>query len=285
MHVNVNGTRLWFDVEGPALVPDGREMRERPTVVLLHGGPGSFDHSYLKPDFTRLSQEAQVVYVDLRGHGRSEWGDPEAWSFEVCADDVRAFCDSLGIVRPIVYGHSLGGMVAMLYAARHAGHAGGVILDSTTARWDMGRMVATFRRLGGDELAETIARVYGGDASQVTPEQWAACWARFGHWVPGAEEKARIVVNAALNPPGLKLLTRFNALDQLGKIDCPTLVCVGAIDPATPLAGAREIFDALPSGMARLGVIENAGHFPWRDNPEQYWALLSEFVSTACLTG
>lgn len=283
MHVNVNGMRLWFDVEGPALVPDGREMRERPTVVLLHGGPGSFDHSYLKPDFTRLSREAQVVYLDLRGHGRSEWGDPDAWSFEACADDVRAFCDALGIARPIVYGHSLGGMVAMLYGARHPGHAGGLILDSTTGRFDVERMVATFRRLGGDEMAETIARVYGGDASEITPEQWARCWAHFGHWVPGPEEKARVVLNVALNPPGLKLLTRFNALDQLGKIDCPTLVCVGAIDPATPLAGAREIFGALPAGLARLGVIANAGHFPWKDNPEEYWALISEFVANACV--
>lgn len=76
MHVVVNGTRLWFDVDGPALVPEGPEMRERPTVVLLHGGPGSFDHSYFKPDFTRLTREAQVVYLDLRGHGRSAWGDP-----------------------------------------------------------------------------------------------------------------------------------------------------------------------------------------------------------------
>jgi pimeloyl-ACP methyl ester carboxylesterase len=46
MHVHVNDTRLWFDVESPAVVPDGREMRDRPTVVLLHGGPGSYDHSY-----------------------------------------------------------------------------------------------------------------------------------------------------------------------------------------------------------------------------------------------
>jgi len=35
MHVQVNGTRLWFDVDGPGLVPEGDTMRERPTVVLL----------------------------------------------------------------------------------------------------------------------------------------------------------------------------------------------------------------------------------------------------------
>jgi pimeloyl-ACP methyl ester carboxylesterase len=69
MHMDVNGTRLWFDVDGPALVPDGSQMRQRPTVVLVHGGPGVYDHSYFKPDFARLAAHAQVVYLDLRGHG------------------------------------------------------------------------------------------------------------------------------------------------------------------------------------------------------------------------
>jgi pimeloyl-ACP methyl ester carboxylesterase len=87
MHIDVNGTRLWFDVDGPALVPEGNEMRLRPIVVLARGGPGVYDHSYFKPDFTRLVEHAQVLYVDLRGHGRSEWGDPAAWSFEACAED------------------------------------------------------------------------------------------------------------------------------------------------------------------------------------------------------
>ena len=40
MHADVNGTRLWFDVDGPVLAPDGSQMRQRPTVVLVHGGPG-----------------------------------------------------------------------------------------------------------------------------------------------------------------------------------------------------------------------------------------------------
>ena len=116
MQVDVNGTRLWFDVDGPALVPNGSTMSERPTVVLLHGGPGSYDHSYFKPDFTALTTHAQVVYLDLRDHGRSARHVPADWSFEVCADDVRAFCDTIGIAAPIVYGHSMGGFIAMLYA-------------------------------------------------------------------------------------------------------------------------------------------------------------------------
>jgi pimeloyl-ACP methyl ester carboxylesterase len=281
MHVDVNGIRLWFDVDGPALVPEGAAMRERPTVVLLHGGPGSFDHSYFKPDFARLSNAAQVVYLDLRGHGRSERGDPASWDFEVCADDVRVFCDALGIARPVVYGHSLGGFVAMVYAARHPRHPGALVLQSTFARFDLGRIVEEFRRAGGDEVAEIVERAYGADRPSVTAEEWARCWILFGPWVTGEQEKARTIVNQELNAPGLELMRGFDVLDQLARIECPTLVCVGELDPITPVAAAREIVDALSDGTAQLEVIERAGHFPWKDAPDRYWPLVTDFVTTA----
>src|SRR6188768_3513757 len=108
MHVDVNGTRIWFDADGPALVPSGSAMRDRPTVLLIHGGPGSYDHSYFKPHFSRLTDVAQVVYLDLRDHGRSARHDPAKWSYEVAADDIRAFCDAIGVEHPVVLGHSMG---------------------------------------------------------------------------------------------------------------------------------------------------------------------------------
>ncbi len=40
MHILINGVKLFFDVEGAKLVPDGPVMREKPTLLLLHGGPG-----------------------------------------------------------------------------------------------------------------------------------------------------------------------------------------------------------------------------------------------------
>jgi pimeloyl-ACP methyl ester carboxylesterase len=281
VHVEVGGTRLWFDVDGPALVPDGPEMRKRPTVVLLHGGPGVFDHSYFKPDFSRLCRAAQVVYLDLPGHGRSEWSDPARWSFETCADSIRAFCDTLGITEPVVYGHSLGGFVAMVYAARHPGHARALVLQSTFARFDLGRIVEEFRRAGGDEVAAIAERAYGGDGRSVTPEEWARCWRLFGPWVLGEQERARTITNAELNAPGLDLMRGFDVVDELARVDCPTLVCVGELDPMTPVAAAREIADALPEGSVRLEVVEGAGHFTWKDAPDRYWSLLTDFVTTA----
>jgi proline iminopeptidase len=279
MRVDANGIGLWFDVDGPALVPDGAEMRERPTVVLLHGGPGSFDHSYFKPDFARLAAAAQVVYLDLLGHGRSDWGDPREWTFELAADTVRDFCDAVDISRPIVLGHSLGGFVALVYAIRHPEHPAGLVLQSTFARFDLERIVEDFRRAGGDEVAEIARRSYGGDSPPVTDEEWARCWQVFGLWVPGDDERARTVAHAELNPYGGDLMRSFDVLDDLGRIECPTLVCVGDLDPITPVSAAREIVDAMTPGRARLEVVAGAGHFTWRDAPDRYWPLLTEFVT------
>jgi len=79
MRVLVNGVQLFFDVQGASLVPDGPTMREKPTLLLLHCGPG-FDHSIYKPAYSSLADCAQVIYFDHRGNGRSGAGPKEAWT-------------------------------------------------------------------------------------------------------------------------------------------------------------------------------------------------------------
>src|SRR5262245_30628486 len=133
MKVLVNGVRLYFDVEGAGLIPAGASMKQKPTLLLLHGGPG-VDHSLYKPAFSALADVAQVVYLDHRGNGRSDRGDKEAWTLARWADDAHEFCNVLGIENPIVYGASFGGMVAMAYATRHPEHPRKLILVSTAAR-------------------------------------------------------------------------------------------------------------------------------------------------------
>jgi len=60
MRITVNGVRLYVDIEGAGLVPDGPRMREKPTLVLLHGGPG-FDHSMYKPPLSALRGILPIV--------------------------------------------------------------------------------------------------------------------------------------------------------------------------------------------------------------------------------
>jgi pimeloyl-ACP methyl ester carboxylesterase len=278
MHIDVNGTRLWFDVDGPVLEPDGSEMRQRPTVVLVHGGPGVYDHSYFKPDFARLAAHAQVVYLDLRGHGRSDWGDAAAWSFEACADDVRVFCDTVGIARPIVFGHSMGAPIVLLYGARHPGHAAGLVVQSGFARWDPPRLVEGFRRVAGDEVAEIAERSYRGE--EVPDEEWARVYAAFGPRVPDKDHGARTPMNRELNVHGMELIRRLDIVDQLGRVNARTLVSVGELDPVTPVAASEEIVAALPQGVAQLEVIDGAGHFTWLDAPDRFWHMIIGFIES-----
>ncbi len=70
MRTTVNQTELYFDADGPELTVDGERLRSRPTLVVIHGGPG-FDHGYLRPGLSPLADSAQVLHVDLRGQGRS----------------------------------------------------------------------------------------------------------------------------------------------------------------------------------------------------------------------
>jgi pimeloyl-ACP methyl ester carboxylesterase len=148
MHIRVDDVRLFFDVEGAKLRPDGPVMREVPTLLLLHGGPG-FDHSGFKPGFSEAAEYAQVVYLDLRGNGRSDEGPSDKWSLAQWALDVRQFCEALGIKAPVVLAHSLGGIVAMVYATTYPDHLSKLILSSTSTQPVGERSFGIFERLGG----------------------------------------------------------------------------------------------------------------------------------------
>ena len=107
------------------VAPDLVETTERiqaldRQLILVEGAGGllvRFDE-----DGSTLADLAQVIYLDHRGNGRSDAGPKDAWTLTQWGDDVRAFCDSLGIERPIVLGASFGGKVAMAYATRHPSH-------------------------------------------------------------------------------------------------------------------------------------------------------------------
>ena len=89
MFAAVRGTRIYFDVEGMGLVPDGAAMRERPVAMVIHGGPGG-DHSGFKPSFSPLAARMQLVYFDHRGQGRSAAADPASYTLDENVEDMEA---------------------------------------------------------------------------------------------------------------------------------------------------------------------------------------------------
>jgi pimeloyl-ACP methyl ester carboxylesterase len=281
MRVEIGGCRLFFDVEGAKLRPDGPRMREVPTLLLLHGGPGA-DHSIFKPAYSQLAEIAQVVYFDHRGDGRSDGRyDAERWRLAQWGDDVKAMCDALEIERPIVMGVSFGGYVAMAYALRHPEHPAKLILCSTAASPSkIAVQVEVFERLGG-VAAGAAARAFLEDPSpEATREFMRLC----GPLYRRAPEDPQVNARTIWNP---RLMWEFrrgergtmNFLPDLHRIKCPTLVMVGEDDPMTPVPYAEEIVAALPPELVQYERFAGAGHGIVADQPERFFAVLRAFIA------
>lgn len=279
MRVQVGNVWLFFDVEGAKFRADGKVMREVPTLLMLHGGPG-FDHSVFKPDFSSLTDIAQVVYLDHRGNGRSDRDTPQRLNLDQWGDDVRAFCDVLEIKRPVVMGESFGGMVAMAYASRHPDHPGKLVLASTAARIRPDRSVEVFERLGGKE-ARDIAQRFFDDPSPATMEQYMSkCLPLYSQRRRDPEWMARSVQNPELAASFFKGEIRtFNLLPQLGRIQCPTLITAGEFDPITPIGDAEDIAAAIPARLVRFERFAKSGHGVHHDEPEHFDRLIREFIA------
>lgn len=285
MRVLVNGVHLYFDVEGSALRPEGPRMVQKPTLLLLHGGPGA-DHTVYKPEFSKLSDVAQIIYLDHRGNGRSDLATPESWNLKTWAADVKGFCDALDIQKPIVYGASFGGMVAMQYAVDFPEHPSKLILVSTAADWNSHTQakVDMFARLGGPSVGELAHRRFVlGDTSPDVLARWLTealpLYTQTGlspDWF--SRQMSNREVTAWFNRDGGDART-FNVLPHLHKVQCPTLVVGGSLDPMLPIEYQRDIAKALPKSVLTYQEFAHCGHSVMNDDPESFCKLLRNFIS------
>jgi len=275
VRVKIDDVRIFFEVIGSKLAIDGSRMREKPTLILLHGGPG-FDHSNYRPAFDALAEIAQVVMIDHRGNGRSDRGDCERWTLPQWGDDIRAFCDALDIEHPIVLGNSFGGMVAISYATRHPGHPGKLILSSTMARGSANYFdasVAMFARLGGDEVGQLARKFLRGPVSPELLAQWNQkafpVYTQSPSLFTDREALARTVFNIGLGRHFINGEMRsFDMLSDLAGLRCPTLVLAGELDPICPIEAADDIASAVPRELLTYRRYPKCGHGAYRDVPE-----------------
>ncbi|MCO5994726.1 alpha/beta fold hydrolase [Actinoallomurus rhizosphaericola] len=289
MRVRVNDVVLYFDVDGCQLVPDGATMVERPTIVVLHGGPGA-DHSVFKPGFGAATEFAQVVYLDQRGSGRSDRAGPGSWTWERWADDVVDFCDALGIVDPILVGTSSGGRVALTAALRHPERVSKLVLDSVMPGSAKERL-AVFERLGGAEAREVARRYWAGESGDEIREAWErVCLPLYSRKPGGDPDAADRLRRIQWNHDVLErfrhgLAARFDPWDRLDRLACPTLVLAGADDPVATESAARRLTEAITEAPARLHVLPNTGHGVFRETPEEAFELLRDFVTEGAEPG
>jgi pimeloyl-ACP methyl ester carboxylesterase len=282
MFVTVNGARIFFDTAGSGLAIDGETMRSKPALIVMHGGPG-FDHTTMRPYFDRFADTHQVIYIDHRGNGRSG-GEPETWTLAQWGDDVKDLCDALGIEKPVVFGQSFGGMVAIAYATRHPGHPSKVVFSSTAARMRFDETLDIFEGRGGAQARDAASRFWNRMQDADFADYMRICMPLYNP--PGAvttdqaaARRRAITRTDMMRHFSLGEIKTMNALADLSRVTCPALVLAGGYDPVTPVSCAREIFDALPPANRRLEVFETAGHGVYRDEPDRAEVLLRDFFT------
>ena len=286
MRARIRDTELYFDVEGLSLVPEGTEMRERPTAFAIHGGPGG-DHTGFKPGYTALTDAMQVVYFDHRGQGRSARGDASRWTLDENAEDMEALRRHLGLGPIVSIGTSYGGMVAMAHAARYPEAVSHLVLVVTASHGGfIPRAQEILAARGTEEQKALCTKVWEGGfkdeaelkryyrvmgplyAAKHDPEKAKDGIARAIH-SPEA-------LNRAFRPGGF--LRSFDLRPELARITAPTLILGGRLDWICPPEFSEEIHALIPS--SRLIIVEDSSHSIRVDAPERLYGEILHFVSS-----
>lgn len=281
MRVSIGEVTLFVDVDGAALVPEGNSMRERPTLVMLHGGPG-LDHTPFKqPIFSPLKEVAQVVYYDHRGNGRSDRSSPDKWNLDTWADDVVALCSALGIEHPVVFGGSFGGFVALNYALRHPAHPAKLILSSTAAHVDVERSTAMFERLGGLEARRAAEAFLTSPSEETFPEYQRVCLPLYTQRPQPPEVFDRMIrhLEVMQHFQDSGEMFAFDYRTGLKSIRCPVLLMAGVLDPIVTIEDARELAAALPQASTTFREFPGAGHLLALEDPDAVISLMTDFIA------
>jgi len=202
---------------------------------------------------------------------------------------VCAFCDALGIDKPIVLGVSFGGMVAMAYATRHPSHPGKLIVISAEAKGGshLEKRVELFERFGGPEVGALARRRFFEEKGQ-PDEATIAEWRRLA--MPHYTRKPRdadAMRRAIIRPDVLQWFARpevgearaFDFFPDLHRISCPTLVMGGEDDPMHPIESQAEIAAAFSPNLVRFERFPACGHGVIHDDPERGLALIRQFIT------
>ena len=127
--VEANGVKLHYLDYGTAGFPP---------MLCVHGGAAHahwFD--FVAPG---LTPDHHVLAHDLRGHGDSAWADPQTYTFQTHAGDINAFLEKLDLKDVVLIGHSMGGMISLIYAATHPGRISRLIIVDSIMLMPMERV-------------------------------------------------------------------------------------------------------------------------------------------------
>ncbi|TPL02221.1 3-oxoadipate enol-lactonase [Mesorhizobium sp. B2-4-14] len=219
---------------------------------------------------TILAGEMPLLVYDKRGHGLSDNGNGVR-SIDDHVDDLCALVDHFGFDKVVLFGLSVGGMIAQGFHARHPKRVEGLILSDTAHKigtaesWNS--RIAAVERFGIDAIVDGVMKVwFTQDFHAARAADLAGC--------------RNMLTRQAL--PGYigtcKAVRDADFTESARRIAVPTLCIAGDQDGSTPPDLVRSLADLIPG--ARFEIIRNAGHIPCIEQPEALVALIRGFVAS-----
>jgi proline iminopeptidase len=280
LDISIDGTPLF-------ILPVGAESNY--PLFVIHGGPG-LDHTELSPWLDNLSDTFRLLYIDLRGQGRSQRVDPATLTLSRFALDITRLAEVLGLREYAVLGHSFGSFVALAHAIEQGG-ASHYVLSGCTASFtktapEIQQNLETFEPVA---LRDQVTRSWALEAEAKTQEDVARIMRMqmpfhfatttsegYGRY---QEDEAR---GRAIYAP--EVLAYFSANeyaieyeDQLGEIGKPTLVMTGAYDRTCTPRASHELHAGIPG--SELVIVPDAGHMTFIEQPDLYFATVRAFFA------
>jgi esterase len=264
--VTVNGLSLHYLEWGKAGLP---------VVVCVHGYTSSAQA------FNALARHLQdrfyIVAMDVRGHGESRWSPMGAYQYADQAGDLVAFVDRLALPRFTLIGTSMGGIIAMTYAADHADRLDALIINDIGPDAEAGsnRMTGLVGARPDSFATLDAALTYRREISPITAARPAE----------DQEELARGVLMQdgsglwvwRMDPAYIEQRVQRGApvrpvlWPALAKLQCPTLVIWGTDSDVLSEAQARRMAKTLPNG--ELVAVPGVGHAPMLTEPTAISAI------------
>src|SRR5215213_3300670 len=263
--VHANGQQLFYEIHG-----DG------PPLVLVMGI--GYDSSlWTLQQVPELSTRFRVVLLDNRDAGRSSRAD-HAYTIADMADDVFGLLDALEIHRTHLLGLSMGSMIGIEFALRHADRLDRLVLAGPSAA-PARSAIDPISIWNWVKANDPSGEVFGGQQFS-----WLFSSAFLRNQQAVQETSALLASNPHPVEPDAydrqaQAYLRFDVLDRLDRIKAPTLVIVGEQDLLTPPWVAREVAGGIPGARFEIVTGDGSSHLLPLERPDDFNQLVTNFLA------